>query len=66
MGGPEVSRIIRNHESRVARRDMPIVAMTANALRGDREMGSDAGMDDYIAKPLQPNELRRVLERMLS
>ena len=41
----------------------PIVAMTAHALTGDRERCLEAGMDDYITKPLVPEDLRRALER---
>ena len=66
MGGLEASRIIRDAESRVPRHDIPIVAMTANAMQGDREMCMDAGMDDYISKPVKPNELRVVLEKFLN
>jgi len=66
MGGLEASRIIRDVDSRVPRHDIPIVAMTANAMQGDREMCIDAGMDDYISKPVKPNELRVVLEKFLN
>ena len=66
MGGLEASRIIRDADSRVPRHDIPIVAMTANAMQGDREMCMDAGMDDYISKPVKPNELRVVLEKFLN
>jgi HPt (histidine-containing phosphotransfer) domain-containing protein len=41
----------------------PVVALTANALAGDRERYLAAGMDDYIAKPVKMSELTRVLER---
>ena len=46
-------------------RRLPIIAMTAGAMEGDRERCLAAGMDDYIAKPLRPDELDAVLERWL-
>jgi CheY-like chemotaxis protein len=44
---------------------IPIVAMTANAMQGDREACLEAGMDDYVAKPVTLNSLQQVLERYL-
>jgi CheY-like chemotaxis protein len=64
MDGFEATRAIRESERGSGRR-LPIVAMTAAAARGDRERCVAAGMDDHLSKPIQPDELRRViLERL--
>lgn len=60
LGGLEATHIIRSMESGTSRHT-PIVAMTANAMPGDREKCLAAGMDDYLAKPLLINELVAVL-----
>jgi len=44
----------------------PIIAMTANAMKGDREKYIDAGMDDYISKPIKKDILLRLLSEWLS
>jgi CheY-like chemotaxis protein len=60
MDGYEATRRIRALGHR-----LPIVAMTAEAMAGDRERCLDAGMDDYVAKPIEPDMLRRKLDQYL-
>jgi CheY-like chemotaxis protein len=61
MDGFDATREIRKLGGR--RAGVPIVAMTASAMQGDRERCLDTGMDDYISKPVAREELERVLER---
>ncbi|NCC84703.1 MAG: PAS domain-containing sensor histidine kinase [Clostridia bacterium] len=61
MDGLETTRNIRNDSSKFFDPKIPIIAMTAYAMRGDRELFIVAGMDDYIAKPFDTNNLRHVL-----
>ncbi len=63
MDGFEATARLRAIESERGGARMPVVAMTANAMSGDREQCIAAGMDDYIAKPFNPQELLRILER---
>jgi signal transduction histidine kinase/CheY-like chemotaxis protein len=65
MGGFECTGIIRAREQ-VTRLHLPIIAMTAHAMKGDEERCLAAGMDDYLSKPVQPDELFEVVERHLS
>jgi CheY-like chemotaxis protein len=63
MGGFEATQAIRDKEKHNGQR-VPIVAMTAHALKGDRERCLEAGMDGYLSKPIEPEELIRVVERL--
>ncbi|HUT34725.1 MAG TPA: response regulator [Planctomycetota bacterium] len=63
MDGFEATRTIRERE-RAAGGHIPIVAMTAHALKGDRERCLAAGMDDYIPKPIRPAQLIEIVERL--
>jgi CheY-like chemotaxis protein len=63
MDGPEASMRIRAGQSGINRVNIPIVAMTANAMKTDRERCEEAGMDDFLAKPLLLDELAKVMQR---
>ncbi|MGA1869705.1 MAG: ATP-binding protein [bacterium] len=66
LDGYETTKIIRNIEIKEKRnRKIPIIALTAFAMKGDREKCIDAGMDDYIAKPIKINELLGCIEKIL-
>lgn len=65
MDGVEATRRIRADEVG-SDRHLPIIAMTANALEGDRRRAMAAGMDDYLTKPLQPERMLQVLETQLN
>jgi PAS domain S-box-containing protein len=62
MDGYDATRAIRAGE-RDTDRHIPIVALTAHAMKGDRESCLQAGMDDYLGKPIHPMELAAVIER---
>ena len=64
MGGLEATQIIRKREA-ISNGHIPIVAMTAHAMKGDREKCLAAGMDDYLSKPIQRKELKEVLQRYI-
>ena len=65
MDGYEATARIRDPSSSVRAHDVPIIAMTANAMKGDREKCLRAGMEDYISKPIDPNELQALLDKWL-
>lgn len=63
MDGYEATRKIRALNSEKS--DVPIIALTANVLDGDRERAIEVGMDDYLSKPLKKYDLKLVIERNL-
>ena len=64
LDGYETTALIRSREAKSGGH-VPVVALTANAMDGDRERCIAAGMDDYLSKPLRPEQLDAVLERWL-
>ncbi|HEV8407926.1 MAG TPA: ATP-binding protein, partial [Sphingomicrobium sp.] len=65
MDGFQATAAIRKEEATTGAH-IPIIAMTAHALMGDRERCIVAGMDDYVSKPIEPKELFEAIERLLS
>ena len=65
MDGFECTAIIREHELVTGRR-LPIIAMTAHAMKGDEDRCRAAGMDGYVSKPFQPDEVFDIIERHLA
>jgi CheY-like chemotaxis protein/HPt (histidine-containing phosphotransfer) domain-containing protein len=63
MNGYEAAAAIRDPQSGIAK--IPILALTAHAMSGEREKSLAVGMDDYIAKPVQPSALAALLEKWL-
>ncbi|TNC90338.1 MAG: hybrid sensor histidine kinase/response regulator [Alcanivorax sp.] len=66
LDGYQATRRIRETEQREASTRIPIVAMTAHAMAGDRDQCLRAGMDDYVSKPFKTEELKSILERWLN
>ncbi len=65
MDGLEATRQIRNTQSKVPNHKIPIIAMTASAMPGDRERCLAAGMNDYVTKPVSPQSLAEALDKWL-
>ncbi|KAH8596584.1 hypothetical protein B0O99DRAFT_509494 [Bisporella sp. PMI_857] len=64
LDGYRATHVIRHHEPyRLQSRQIPIVAMTASAIQGDREKCQKAGMDDYLAKPVKGKILEKMIVR---
>jgi CheY-like chemotaxis protein len=66
MDGLEATRIIRDKASKVKDHNIPIIAMTAHAMQGDKDECLQAGMNDYVSKPIQPHELFDSIERQIA
>ena len=66
---PEMDGFELTHAIRLAEKDLnqhiPIIAFTANALRGETERCLVAGMDDYLSKPVEMKSLRRILAKWM-
>jgi CheY-like chemotaxis protein len=65
LGGVDATRIVRERE-RLIDRHVQIVALTANAIAGQRDEYLALGMDDYLSKPIELAELRKVLQKISS
>lgn len=65
MNGMDATKEIRRYESDNGLERCPIVALTANAMRGDREKCLEAGMDDFMSKPIEMDDLYRTLDKWL-
>jgi CheY-like chemotaxis protein len=66
MDGLEATRAIRGRSAAVRDPNIPIIAMTAHAMKGDRERCLAAGMDDYLSKPFTPESLSAAVARVIS
>ncbi len=66
MGGTEAAKEIRKFEKEHGRSHLPIIAMTANVLDEDRARTIQAGMDGFLAKPINLKELKRTLNKYLA
>ena len=65
MGGMEATQIIRKYEDYNNLSHIPIIALTAHAMIGDRERCLDAGMDDHITKPLRRLDLINAINKLV-
>ncbi|MCI5147573.1 MAG: response regulator, partial [Candidatus Electrothrix sp. AR3] len=66
LDGIEATKILRHRETAEGLEHLPIIALTAHALRGDRERILASGMDDYISKPFVPDNFFTAIERQIS
>ncbi len=66
MDGLTATRKIRDINTQVLNHDIPVIAVTANAFKEDREQGLAAGMNDYLSKPIKPKELEAIINKWAS
>ncbi|MCP4104709.1 MAG: MEKHLA domain-containing protein [Desulfobacteraceae bacterium] len=66
MGGIEATAVIRDPASDVSDHDVPIIAMTAFAMKGDRERCLAAGMNSYVSKPVDPKKLKHAIDTLFT
>ena len=66
LDGFDTTRTIRNEPAYSAYAKIPIIAMTANAFAGDEERCLAAGMDGYMAKPIEPKALYQLISQFIS
>jgi len=64
MGGMEATELIRTYERNMGIAPIPIIALTAHAMIGDRERCLEAGMDDHITKPLRRMDLLNAINKL--
>lgn len=65
VDGYQATGMIREHERANGLKPMPIIGLSARAMAGDREIALDAGMNDYLTKPLRTSALEEVLDRWI-
>jgi PAS domain S-box-containing protein len=65
MNGVDATKVIRHPENQSLNRHTPIICLTANAMKGDRETYLKSGMDDYLSKPLSKKDLYKVVAKWL-
>jgi len=66
LDGFQATQIIRDPKSKVLNHDIPIIALTAHAMKKDKDRCLKAGMDDYIPKPIQPQKLYEAIEKQIT
>ncbi len=66
LDGLEATRQIRSYESTVLNHNVPVIALTANAMTGDREKCIEAGMNEFLTKPFKPKKLGELIDKYLT